>query len=102
MSDAPAMFYAICSIGSCNHSWTAFCPDGVQGKLECPKCKNMSGICGEVFDCPFCESLSIGIHRNFDFVYCKTCGARGSAFDGHIEDAIESWNGVYRGEAGDV
>lgn len=44
--------------------------------------------------CPFCESNRVTLHRNFDFVTCDSCGACGSFFDGHPEDAVNSWNTV--------
>jgi len=44
--------------------------------------------------CPFCNSGDVELHRNFDYVFCKNCGARGSYFDGHPEDAINAWNRV--------
>lgn len=44
--------------------------------------------------CPFCNCANIKLHRNFDYVYCKNCGARGSYFDGHPKDAINAWNRV--------
>ena len=44
--------------------------------------------------CPFCLSLSVKLHRNFDYVECGGCGARGHFFDGHPYDAITTWNKV--------
>jgi len=44
--------------------------------------------------CPFCNCINTKLHRNFDYVYCKNCGARGSYFDGHPYDAILIWNSV--------
>lgn len=45
-------------------------------------------------NCPFCGSRNIKLHRNFDYVYCEDCGARGSHFDGHLEDAVNVWNHI--------
>lgn len=42
--------------------------------------------------CPFCHSVNVELHRNFDYVHCKDCGATSSYFDGHPEDAINTWN----------
>ncbi len=44
--------------------------------------------------CPFCGSEDAKLHRDFDYVVCQTCGARGSYFDGHPTDAINAWNRV--------
>jgi transcription elongation factor Elf1 len=46
----------------------------------------------DIAPCPFCNSDDVELHRNFDYVYCKNCGARGSFFDGHPQDAINAWN----------
>ena len=44
--------------------------------------------------CPFCNCGNVKLHKNFDYVYCENCGARGSYFDGHPKDAIDAWNRV--------
>lgn len=48
----------------------------------------------EIKPCPFCASNRVKLHQNFDYVYCENCGARGSYFDGHPDDAISAWNRV--------
>jgi hypothetical protein len=48
----------------------------------------------DIKPCPFCTSTMVELHRNFDFVKCNFCGANGHFYDGHPEDAIESWNMV--------
>ena len=48
----------------------------------------------KIKDCPFCNCGDVELHRNFDYVFCKNCGARGSFFDGHPQDAINAWNRV--------
>ena len=46
--------------------------------------------------CPFCKSTRVKLNRNFDYVYCEFCGAKGSYFDGHPEDAIAVWNNIFK------
>lgn len=48
----------------------------------------------KINSCPFCGSNRVKLHRNFDYVYCQDCGAKGSYFDGHPEDAINVWNKI--------
>ncbi len=48
----------------------------------------------EIKPCPFCNCVNVKLHRNFNYVYCTNCGARGSYFDGHPKDAINAWNRV--------
>jgi hypothetical protein len=44
--------------------------------------------------CPKCKSKNVVLHRNFDFVECKDCYTKGQVFDGHPEDAVNSWNSL--------
>lgn len=48
--------------------------------------------CDIVKECPFCNSTNILIKRNFDYVRCNDCGARGPVMDGHVQDSIDGWN----------
>ena len=48
----------------------------------------------EIKPCPFCNSGNVKLYRNFDYVFCNNCGAKGTYFDGHPEDAINAWNNL--------
>lgn len=45
--------------------------------------------------CYICNSNNVKLHKNFDYVYCEDCGAKGGYFDGHPIDAINVWNGLF-------
>lgn len=48
---------------------------------------------GELLPCPFCGSTNIkyfGVHG--DNMYCRCCGAEGSAGDGTLDSAKSKWN----------
>ena len=56
--------------------------------------KKSLGVCEKqkLKPCPFCGSDNVELHRNIEYVLCTKCGARGTPFDGHPADAVESWN----------
>ena len=46
---------------------------------------------------PNCSwGLNLELHRNYEYVYCKSCGLSGPIKDGYPKDAIEDWNNLPR------